>query len=288
LQDLRLADPIRRLRISPPPAASGADRLTLAVEALDEDDFDQARRHARAALRLVRSDMPARAEVESFLGDVAFVQGDARTAEKHYESAAELSEAVADTAAVSRLLAAIGRTLLVQEREAEAVDRLRAADRRQPGDLAFQIELGRALSQSGQRETAIAVLSDVLSINGDTPDALQVRGELLADLGQATAALRDLDRVRSRRPVARAARALALATLADPAAQGELNAAVADAPGNGPVLLYAARALELEGDRDGAAELAHRAEAATDPPLNRPQRTEVQRLLRPDPDEPTS
>jgi Flp pilus assembly protein TadD len=170
------------------------------------------------------------------------------------------------------------------------VNRLRAAVRRQPGDLTFQIELGRALSRSGQRRTAVAVLSDVLSINGDTPDALQARGELFADLGQAAEALRDLDRVRSSgRPIARAARALALATLRDhSAAHAEINAALADAPGNGPVLLYAARALELEGDRAAATELAHRAGEATDPPLSRPQRAEVQRLLRPDPDAPSA
>jgi hypothetical protein len=87
--------------------------------------------------------------------------------------------------------------------------------------------------------------------------------------------------------VTRAARALALATLREhSAAHAELDAALADAPSSGPVLLYAARALELEGDRAAAAELAHRADQATDPPLSRPQRAEVQRILRPDPDAP--
>jgi tetratricopeptide (TPR) repeat protein len=293
LQHERLAGPLRRLSASalrPAPATTGPEQVMLATRALGDDDFERARRHAEEALRLSGDDLRARAEAESFLGDVAFLRGDHRTAETHYETAAYFSETFADPHVVSRLLAAIGRTLLAQGREAEAVNRLRAAVRRQPGDLTFQIELGRALSRSGQRQTAVAVLSDVLAIDGDTPDALQARGELLADLGQAAEALRDLDRVRSyRRPVTRAARALALATLRDhSAAHAEIDAALADAPGNGPVLLYAARALELEGDRAAAAELAHRADAATDPPLSRPQRAEAQRLLRPDPDAPPS
>jgi tetratricopeptide (TPR) repeat protein len=293
LRHERLAGPLRRLRaadLGPPPAATGAEQLMLATRALADDDFERAQRHAEEALRLSGDDARAGAAAESFLGDIAFLQGEHHTAETHYETAAYLSETFADPQVVSRLLAAIGRTLLDQGREAEAVNRLRAAVRRQPGDLTFQIELGRALSRIGQRQTAVAVLSDVLAVDGDTPDALQARGELLADLGQAAKALRDLDRVRPHhRPVTRAARALALATLRDhSAAHAEIDAALADAPGNGPVLLYAARALELEGDRAAAAELAHRADAATDPPLSRPQRAEVQRLLRPDPDGPTA
>ncbi|HZE33092.1 MAG TPA: AAA family ATPase [Actinoallomurus sp.] len=293
LQHERLAGPLRGLRASdlgPPPATTGPEQLMLATQALADDDFAQARRHAEGALRLSGDDLRARAEAESALGDIAFLRGDHQAAEAHYETAAEFSETFADPQVVSRLLAAIGRTMLAQEREAEAVNRLRAAVRRQPGDLTFQIELGRALSRSGQRQTAVAVLSDVLATNGDTPDALQARGELFADLGQATEALRDLDRVRSSgRPIARAARALALATLRDhSAAHAEIDAALADAPGNGPVLLYVARALELEGDRAAATELAHRAGEATDPPLSRPQRAEVQRLLRPDPDAPSA
>jgi tetratricopeptide (TPR) repeat protein len=291
LQHDRLAGPLRRLRASdlgPPLSTTGPEQLMLAARALGDDDFDRSRRHAEEALRLSGDDLRARAEAESFLGDIAFLRGDHPGAETHYETAAYFSETFADPHVVSRLLAAIGRTMLAQGREAEAVNRLRAAVRRQPGDLTFQIELGRALSRSGQRQTAVAVLSDVLAIDGDTPDALQARGELLAELGQAAEALRDLDRVRSnRRPVTRAARGLALATLRDhSAAHAEIDAALADAPGNGPVLLYAARALELEGDRAAAAELANRADAATDPPLSRPQRAEVQRLLRPDPDAP--
>lgn len=293
LRSERLVAPLRRLRaadLGPPPAATVSEQLMLATRALADDDFERAERHAEEALRLSGDDARARAAAESFLGDVAFLRGEHRTAETHYETAAYLSETFADTRVVSRLLAAIGRTLLDQGRETEAVNRLRAAVRRQPGDPTFQIELGRALSRIGQRRTAVAVLSDVLAVDGDTPDALRARGELLAELGQAAEALRDLDRVRSHhRPVTRAARALALATLRDHrAAHAEIDAALADAPGNGPVLLYAARALELEGDRAAAAELAHRADAATDPPLSRPQRADAQRILRPDPDGPTA
>ncbi|MCW2948372.1 MAG: hypothetical protein JWR24_5089 [Actinoallomurus sp.] len=293
LQHDRLARPLRRLDVAdlkPPQDADGAEKLRLAGHALNEGDFPEAQRHAEEALRLNGDDLRARAETESLLGDIAYLRGDPAVAETHYRSAAYFSETIGDSAAVGRLLAAIGRALLAQGREAEAVSGLRAAVERLPNDLAFHTELGRALSRMGQRQTAVAVLSDVLAIDGDTPEALQARGELLADLGQATEALRDLDRVGPhQRPATRAARGLALATLRDhSAAHAEIDAALADAPSSGPVLLYAARTLALGGDRVAAADLARRADEATDPPLSPPQRAEAQRILRPGPDGPSA
>jgi tetratricopeptide (TPR) repeat protein len=113
-----------------------------------------------------------------------------------------------DDPAVARLLAAIGKSLRAQGRGAEAVDELRAAVGRVPNDLTVQTELGRTLWQLGHQQAAIAVLTGVLAIDGNAPEALRARGEIFADMGDAENALRDLDRVRHqhrpsiRRPVA--------------------------------------------------------------------------------------
>jgi len=61
----------------------------------------------------------------------------------------------------------------------------------------------------------------------------------------------------------------------------ESEAALAEAPRNGPVLLYAARTAELGGDRTAAAELAERAINATDPPLPLHQHDEALKLAGP-------
>lgn len=98
------------------------------------------------------------------------------------------------------------------------------------------------------------------------PVALRARGEILADLGEARQAISDLDRVTlEERPSSRAAHGLALAKLGDQSrANVEVDNAVAEAPRNGAVLLYAARAKALGGDEYAAEELAQRAVDATD------------------------
>ena len=118
----------------------------------------------------------------------------------------------------------------------------------------MQTELGWALWQLGERRAGVAVLDDVLARDGQNPDALRARGEMLADLDDARDAIRDLDRVTWHgQPSARAARGLALARLGQhQAADQEIDAALADAPRNGPVLLYTARAEALGGDRIAA------------------------------------
>jgi tetratricopeptide (TPR) repeat protein len=115
----------------------------------------------------------------------------------------------------------------------------------------------------------VAVLTAALGVNGANPVALRARGEILADLGEARQAMVDLNRVTvQERPSTRAARGLALAKLGDqPGANLDVDDAVAEAPRNGAVLLYAARAKALSGDEDAAEDLARRAVDATDPTL---------------------
>jgi tetratricopeptide (TPR) repeat protein len=266
----RLVWPLRHAEEEPPPPITPTGYLRAAEHALTLGEVDVAQHFAEEILRTAAAgDMRLRAEATSLLGNLAYRSGKPADAEKCYRAAASLFEAVRDTGAVARQLAAVGQTLLDQGRLAEAVDELTAAVDRLPNDAVVQTELGWALWQIGQDSAAVAVFTGVLGLDGANVEALRGRGEILANLGDARNALRDLDRVMSRaQPSAQAARGLALAELGESEkASEEIRAAVEDAPRNGPVLLYAARAETLVGDQAEAAELARRAIDAADPPL---------------------
>lgn len=281
----RLIEPIQRATET---AIGPADYLRAAELAYASGDLVLAEKHALEAMHSsLDTDLRLRAEAEVLLGDVALAQDRTAQAEIRYRAAAPLFEALQDTAAVGRMLAAVGRLWLAQGRPAEAVEKLRAATQRNPQDLAARTELARALWELGRRRAAVTIASGVLAVEGDSPEALRARGEFLADLGDAEGALRDLNRVREHsRPAARAARALALAILRQPNDAGpEIDAALSDAPGSGPVLLYAARVETLSGDTEAAADLARRAVTATDPALPPHQREDALRLLHQGPDD---
>ena len=97
------------------------------------------------------TDLRLRAEVESLLGNLAHEREKPAEAEARYRVAASLFETVRDTQAVARQLAAVGQTLLAQERPEDAVDLLRAAVDRMPNDPVMQTELGLALWQAWRR-----------------------------------------------------------------------------------------------------------------------------------------
>lgn len=266
----RLIEPLRHAVDGQPPPVEPTSYLHYADRALTSGDLDLAERHTREALRtLPDTDLRLRAEATSLLGNIAHERGKPAEAEAHYRAAAKLFEAVRDTGAVASQLAAVGNTLLAQGQPADAVEELRAAADRIPNDLTVQTELGWALWELGQCRAAVAVLTSVLEVDGGNPGALRARGEILADLGEARGALRDLDRVlRHGQPSTHAARGLALAELGDQGTAGrEIESALGEAPRNGPVLFYAARAESLGGNKPAAVDLARRAVNATDPAL---------------------
>jgi tetratricopeptide (TPR) repeat protein len=286
LQHDSLIEPIRRMddtALGPLPRLRPAEYLRIAAEGLAAGDLVLAEEQAKKAIQAsADTELRLRAEAESFLGNIAHERGEPIEAEARYRAAAPLFEVLQDTPAVARLLAAIGQSLLAQGRRAEAVDELRAAVGRVPNDLTVQTELGWTLWHLGQQRAAIAVLTGVLGIDGNAPEALRARGEILADMGDAESALRDLDRVRrQQRPATRAARGFALATLHNLGAadQEEIDSALTEAPDSGPVLLYAARVAALGGDPAMAGDLARRALVATDPPLPPHQREAALTLL---------
>jgi Flp pilus assembly protein TadD len=137
------------------------------------------------------------------------------------------------------------------------------------------------LWRAGRPEAALAVLSGVLNRHGDVHEALEIRGEILADRGESQAALRDLDRLgRSADPAARAARALALARRGRlDAARAEIGEVVAAGAESGPALYRAAQVELMTGDTGTATDLATRAVEARHPPLPEHLRAEAWRLL---------
>jgi tetratricopeptide (TPR) repeat protein len=277
----RLVEPLWKAGVDRPtaaPAPAAAAYLREAERDLALGELDLAWTHAERALRAA-SGLRERAQAESLLGNVEHRRGKPGEALPHYRQAAEQLQATGDNAAAIHQLAAVGRILLAEGDLADALPELRAAAERAPNDLGLQTQLALALWQSGDGRGAVAILNWVLSLNGGHAEARRARGEILADLGDARRAMLDLDRMVPGRPFTRAARGLALAELGDhKAAAEEINGAVTDAGRSGLVLLYAARALDLAGDKASARERAREAIDATDPPLSPAHKLVAQKL----------
>jgi tetratricopeptide (TPR) repeat protein len=266
----RLIGPLRQAADELVTKPNAAARLSFAEKALARGDLDAAERYAKATSRASKgTDVLLRAEVESLLGNVESERGEHARAEEHYREAARLYELLQDPAAVASQLAATGQALMAQERPEQAVDEFNLAISRMPNDPVMQSDLSTALWQIGDCRAAVAVLTRVLHIDGANSLALRVRGEILADLGDAREAMLDLDRVTLHgHPETRAARALALALLGDRiGADREIQRAIAEGPRSGTALLRAARASQRSGDEAYAEQLARRAVDATDPLL---------------------
>jgi Flp pilus assembly protein TadD len=277
----RLIMPLRQGAADLASPDAPADCLRAAQRELTLGDLDSAERDALAALRAAPAHaFRCRAQAQTVLGNCSWERGLPHEAELRYQAASELSQASGDATTVALSLAAVGHAMAAQGRPADSIRMLSAAVERAPHDSLLATELGIALWQFGDGRAAVAVLSSVLGVDGANREALRARGEILADLGDAQAAIYDLDRVPLEdQPSTRAARALAIAELGDKVtARREIETAITAAPRNGPVLLYAARATALHGDRAAAGMLARRAIDATDPILS-PGHREVARRL---------
>jgi tetratricopeptide (TPR) repeat protein len=277
----RLIEPLRRAADIRLPPARPDDYLRAAEHALALGEPDIAQRYAEEVIGpSMESGSRLRAEACSLLGNLAYEREKPDDAEARYRQAARLYGAAGDNRAVAYQLAAAGQVLLAQGRVTEAVEELHTAVARLPNDPVIQAKLAQALWQDDNGPAAVAILNDVLRVDGGNRAALRARGEILAYLGEARQAMLDLDRVAlPGRPSTRAARGLALARLGDQkAARREIEEALIEGQRNGPVLLYAARAFQAGGDDSAAKELARQAADATDPPLS-PQHRQVARQL---------
>lgn len=264
-------------------AATPAQLMTHAAQALSNGA-------TRAADRLageVLSSAPAgsfrlRAQAEMLLGNVAFQHGRTDQTRRHYLAAAEFFEAAQDRLEVGRLLAAVGRVHLLEWDATAAVSTLHSAATRLPADGAVMLDLARAFADSGQAQAAVAALSSAISADAGVgaEDARLLRADILADLGDATGALRELDSVPNTQPLAaRAARALSLARLGqiEDADEG-IGQALETGHDNGPVLLRAAQIRALRGDASGAEHYLRQAMKATRPRLSQYQRRQADSL----------
>lgn len=262
--------------------------LRAAELAFRDGEFELAAKQGNEALERCGDNIRLRAEIESFLGNVAHRRDDFDKAVAHYRMAAVLFETLGATSAVGGLLAAIGRVRLAQGRSSDAIRELYSAIERLPDDTSVQTELAWALWYDGHPDAAVDVLNDVLIREGNAAEALRARGEILADRGDAEAALRDLKRVdRLQWPSVRAAEALCYALLGRVGtAEQEIAAVLAEIDDYGLALLHAARAQALMGHSESAAQLALRAKNASPPTVPAHRLAEVDRLsrhARPDP-----
>jgi len=196
----RLIGPVREAAdrwLTGPAVVSGTDpaaSLVAAEGALAEGNLALAARRAAEAVRTSGSrDLRTRATALSCLGHVAAKGGQYQEAESHYRAAAQLFEVMHDKAGAGRLLAERGRILLRRGRYVEAVAELQGAEARLPSDLAIQIDLARALRDSGQLWAATAVLGATLTIAPGTVEALVERGLIRIETGEFSYALDDLD-----------------------------------------------------------------------------------------------
>jgi tetratricopeptide (TPR) repeat protein len=277
----RLIEPLRMVGEVRPSAPAVEDYLSAAERALTLGQLDLAERHAEEILRTMPGSGPRPyAKAYSLLGNLAYEREKPKDAEVRYRDAARLFGAAGDSKAVAYQLTAVGQMLLAQGRITDAAEELHAAVARLPNDLVVQAELAEALWQDDKGPAAVAILNDVLRLDGGNRAALRARGEILAYLGQARQAMLDLDRVTLHgRPSTRAARGLALAGLGDQAAaRREIEGALAEGRRNGPVLLYAALAFHAGGDDSAAKEFAGQAADAADPPLSPPHRAAARQL----------
>jgi tetratricopeptide (TPR) repeat protein len=255
-----------------------------AQAALAAGSWEAARRLADEAIRAAEFDEEwVRAQARAILGEVAAAREDVDTARRHFEEAADTFAMLQQFDGVARVLTANGRLWLAQGEHAKAVDLLKAALSWAPNDLLARLALGQALWHSGQPRAALACLNGAVALASEPPaEALALRGEILADLGRAVDALRDLDRVRHhQRPGTMAARALALALVGRfDAAEQEMLDAISGDSGSGPLLLRAARVHALLGRVAASEELAARALRVASPPLPPHLRKQAQELVR--------
>jgi tetratricopeptide (TPR) repeat protein len=277
----RLIEPLRQAPTAAQVSIGPDELLRSAERALSAGELDRAE---RCALKVLQPTPPAglrsRANAQSLLGNIALERDKPLDAECRFRNAAQLFAAAEDVRDAACQLAAVGQTLLAQGRTAEAVRELHAAVTRVPSDPVLATKLAEALWQDGKGAAAVAILNDVLRIDGGNRTALRARGEILAFLGEAQQAMLDLDRVAPiGGPQVKAARGLALAELGDQrAARREIEGALAEGPRNGQVLLAAARVYHSGGDELAARDFAQQAADATDPPLPPSQREAARHL----------
>ncbi len=261
-----------------PRRPDAAGRLREAAAAFWAENLTLARDHVEGAVRGCQEGSELRAQAECLLGDLACAEKRFADAVRHFEAAAGGFERLRNTGMAGHLLAAMGRVSLRTDPPdpRAALQHLSAAASRLPHEPHVQTALGQALWQSGQIQAAFAALNEVLTKDGNNLEALRLRGELHADLGEAESALQDLGRVDHGASSSALSAWILASTLRAhekhkpefPTEPDSLDEAVdSSQQENGPVLLRVALVQELRGNHPGAVEFARRALRAQHPPI---------------------
>ncbi|MEO3785984.1 tetratricopeptide repeat protein [Actinocorallia sp. B10E7] len=186
IQHPRLREAVRAFPVSQVPmrGPDAAGLLREAAAAFWSGDFRLSRNHVEGVTRICRpQDLEIKAQAECLLGDLAYATGDLKKARERYEAAAGMFEALQNTDLVGHLLSADGRLSLKADPPA-ALPKLHAAVSRLPHDSHVLTALGQALWQTGQPRAALAVLNEALIEDRSNLEALRVRGEIRARLGE--------------------------------------------------------------------------------------------------------
>ncbi|GAA2146595.1 tetratricopeptide repeat protein [Actinomadura napierensis] len=204
--------------------------------------------------------------------------GDLEEAARLLRTALSLYGAVDDLAAAKPLYAALIEVRFAQGDYGTAVDVAREALTVLPGNQQALLGLAYSRWYQGHVADAITVLSEAVADQPGGPTARRARGQILADLGRAMAALGDLD-PEDDDPDTRSALALALDALGRvEEADREMESALDLAPDRPRTHLRLARVALRRGDSSLARESLQRT-LAGQPELPPAHAAEAERLL---------
>ena len=187
------------------PAPRSDSYLLMAESALAYGMSPLAEELASHAVEASEDDPRTLAEVMSLLGKLVLSRGQAaegaradelyKTAEEHYNRAAELFQTEQNIRAVAQVLASLGRLFRERGRFADALGALQGAVSRMPGDIELHLDLARAFNDAGQPQAALGQYASLLTVAPDSVEALLGRAGVNAEHGDPDAALADLDHI---------------------------------------------------------------------------------------------
>lgn len=218
--------------------------------------------------------------------DAARKAGDLAHAEEHARAVLSLYVMLEDGYSAARTLASLAELRYLMGDYARAVDLNAQAAQRLPGDTVALTGLGYAEWRAGSPSDAEITFSQALYWDGDAASALAGRGQVRADLGNYSTALKDLDRALSfpldddAEADTRSARALALAGLGRAEeARTELATSFRLDPNRPRSRLRAGRIAALAGHQDEARSEIERALSSEGPDLSGQERAAATGLL---------
>ncbi|MEV0617125.1 hypothetical protein AB0I81_27655 [Nonomuraea sp. NPDC050404] len=285
LQHPRLASALQRLGEVPAarPKPTAGDLLREAEQAMSAGNLEIAEKYAQAVLKMKDSkDVEFHASAWCIRGDIAYARAEHAAALNAYESALTLEVGTdSKSSAVAYLWAAKARVYLLQGDTENALGDARSARVHRAGGTIALLESAQAQWCAKRHQAAVRDLNSVLEREPRHAEALRVRGEIYADWGERSQqAMADLDSVAVAAPPSARAAFILAASPEVPVSRREVEELREEGRNHGLVLLYLARSLQGQGDRDLAAEIAGEALRAGNPRLSQHHREQADRIAR--------